>query len=267
MYLLPPDIRSNTIETMRLVVDHPLVPDWTRASCLLTLLHLIGNKELPDLGELPCPLDHVPTRELWHELHPILARLAVLAEANGIDSTPLRANYCARYYTELDEIQTILDRLEVVASIPPVPVVTHTTAAAVKGGVGVGVDHKDVVAALEEMRRKGEPFTSYRDLGRRFGCHVNTIKKAINATPILQGWEARHKPEHAAALKSTSMAAAEYEGVSQTREKDPYKAAVDAEAEETRQAKLDKLVREQNSEMRRDARAPRPSGQSAHVRG
>jgi hypothetical protein len=233
--------------------------DIARAECGIILLLLIGNDALPDLSELPCPLDCKLTKALWFEMRPILDRLALVAREHGVDPMPLLQNWGARYYTELDCIQNTLDLLRVLEAAP-------TPDKPKVGGGGEGVDHRDVVAALEEMRRKGEPFTGYRDLGRRFECHGNTIKKAINASPILQGWRARHKPEHAAALKSTSMAVAECEGVSQTRELDPFKAAMDAEAEETAQAAIDRLAKEQSEDRRRDQRFPSRSRQGAYVR-
>lgn len=199
--------------------------------------------------------DHTPARllalSLWEAEH----YLDVLEEA----TEPSASSNTNRSAATPTPTHPTLEVAQTHGGSPP-------TVEAKPSAVGVGVSVDDVRAALELMVKNHDPFTSLRGLAKRLGCHWMTIRKAITGSPILRGWKARHKPEHAAALKSTSMAVAEFQGVSQTREKDPVKAAMDAEAEDTAQAEIDRLTKEQNEEKRRDARFPIRRARGARVR-
>ncbi|HMN39868.1 MAG TPA: hypothetical protein PKE29_03420 [Phycisphaerales bacterium] len=96
----------------------PDLPDSLRVSAGVTLLRLIGNEVHPGKGELPNPREHDETKSVWAVLHDPLQRLAALAESKSIDSTPLQSNFQARYYAELDQLDSVVDRLQLIECGP-----------------------------------------------------------------------------------------------------------------------------------------------------
>ncbi|MFN7022268.1 MAG: hypothetical protein ACK4WH_13200 [Phycisphaerales bacterium] len=115
---LPADLRAKCRESVTEILHKPGLPDSLRVSAGLSLLRLIGNEVHPGKGELPNPWEHGETGSVWAAMHDPLQRLAALAESKSIDSTPLRSNFQARFYAELDQLDLVVNRLELVECGP-----------------------------------------------------------------------------------------------------------------------------------------------------
>lgn len=172
---VPPEVRALVRAKMREIVFSTQAEDAVRVAAGLTLLQSLGAEALPGRRELCNPFEHAETMEVWRTLGPSLERLAILAESRGIDSTPLRELQCCRTFDQLDQLELLVERLDVIVQA--------------KGSGGLG----------EEERPKGKGQTNTTDTefahapdftwviwcGRRF-----TFGKGLKAECVRHLWEA-----------------------------------------------------------------------------
>lgn len=98
--------------------------------------------------------------------------------------------------------------------------VTSSTPTDNSGQVAEGADWRDVQRRLLEIRDRGEPYTSIAKLATELGCANATVKKAIDDSRELKGWQARHL-ESKRSPRATSMNDVVADNAEQSREADP----------------------------------------------
>ena len=77
---------------------------------------------------------------------------------------------------------------------------------------------QEVQATLLRLCEAGEAYTSQRDLAKRVNCSESTINKALNRSPKLKGWMARHRKRSPKAQSLNDVAA---DNTPSPREADP----------------------------------------------
>lgn len=79
-------------------------------------------------------------------------------------------------------------------------------------------DWRDVQERLLRLREAGEAYTSQRDFAERLNCSEATINKAVNKSPELKGWMARHVKRSPKAQSLNEVVA---DNIPSQREQDP----------------------------------------------
>ena len=81
-----------------------------------------------------------------------------------------------------------------------------------------GMLWQDARDRLQRLRAQGEPWTSYKKLGKQVGCSPSTVHTAVQNTPSLHSWA---KPPTAGTPKAQSINAVVTDRTAQSKEPDP----------------------------------------------
>lgn len=162
---IEPEFRAKCVKAVRDVLNNKSVKDSLRVGAGMSLLYFIGNEVNPGKGELPNPTKHEETAAAWAAMHDPLQRLAALAESKGLDSTLLRGVYYARYYSELDQVRPLIERLELIECGPQ----TGETAELFAKVRGMIADRTDRTA----------PATVSRELLAKYDAGIAAVAKPV----------------------------------------------------------------------------------------
>ncbi len=123
------------------------------------------------------------------------------------------------------------------AAAPP----AATPSPGTKPAVGTGLDRQTARDRLIAIRRRGDSFTSLRDLAARVGCSEGLIRKAIKQDVGLRAWAADSKRTRRTAPAATGLERAIHR-TPQRREEVPELAAVEAEEADDTDVLLQRLI-------------------------
>jgi hypothetical protein len=130
-----------------------------------------------------------------------------------VDGEPLISEWLARMQGYRGVINAMLPAIPVGLSAPLPATDSSTTS---RGDNKENMTWQKVAARLEELRSRGEKFTSHQDYADRFCCSTSTVNRAIHKTDSLKPWATREsKP------KVTQMSALVSDNQAQSREPDP----------------------------------------------